>query len=284
MPVPDERVQALIAASRQKREAMEVSHPPTAPPKRTNINTFRRICDYCERYYKMNNGSLAPIPEIAESVGLGAARVSKIMNTTEFHLEMDRRGCRWTDNKRLLYALTPQQQMAVNILTNPTDRRTLEKKLSGIGISYSTYTAWMRQPGFARAVETISEQMLHDNIGNIHTRLVNKADAGDMQAIKLYYGLTGRYSEGQQQMLDFTRAVGLILEVLTRHVHDRDTLQRISGDIDKIMSGGVPRLDGDVPNNYVPSTVIPQPEYEEIEPRLWSPPAVPDIDDLDDLD
>lgn len=281
MPVPNERVEALIRASREKRAAMEGSHPPQTPPKRTSITTFRRICDFCERYYKLNDAALAPIDEIALAIGLSAAKISKVMNTTEFHLEMDRRGCRWTDSKRLLYALTPQQQMAVNILTNPTDRRTLDKKLSGIGISYSTYTAWMRQPGFKNAVEKISEQMLHDNIGNIHTRLVRKADEGDIQAIKLFYGITGRYNEGQQQILDFQRAVGLILEVISREVHDQETMRRISDGVNTVLSGGTPKSLTDVPNNYVPSVVISEPA-ELIEPPIWTPPVAKGVPDLPD--
>lgn len=262
------------------------SGPEIPRPKGVSIRTFRDICNYCERYFKLNNGALAPIREIHISTGLTEGKISKVLNSTEFHVEMDRRGCRWETNK--VYGLTPQQHMAINVLTNPTDRRTLEKKLAGIGLSYNQYTNWMRQPAFAKAVEQIAEQMLHDNIGNIHSRLVNKADGGDMQAIKLYYGLTGRYQEGSQQMLDFARAMGLILEVLTRHIRDQETLKRISADIDKIMAGGVPRNDGEIPANYVESHVVDPQTIVPIEPRTWTPPttpkygSIPSVPDLPD--
>ena len=255
-------------------DLMGLSPAGPRPPKGVSIRTFRGITDYCERYYKTNGGKLAEIREISIATGLTQNKVSRVLNSTEFHIEMDKRGCRWEQPGRLLYSLTPQQNMAINVLTNPTDRRSLESKLKSIGVSYNTYTNWMRQPAFSKAVENIAEQMLHDNIANIHSRLVNKADSGDMQAIKLYYGLTGRYQEGSQQMLDFARAVSLILEVLTRRITDQNTLKLISEDIDKIMSGGVPRDEGEIPANYVESHVVPEP----IEPKPWTP-NVPDLPD-----
>ena len=75
-------------------------------------------------------------------------------------------------------------------------------------------------------------------------------------------------------MLDFARAVSLILEVLTRRITDQNTLKLISEDIDKIMSGGVPRDEGEIPANYVESHVVPEP----IEPKPWTP-TVPDLPD-----
>lgn len=137
--------------------------------------------------------------------------------------------------------LSPEQIFCVAILTNPTNRKPLATKLKTAGVTYATYRAWLKQPLFQQYITKISEDMLGEHVADVHTKVVEKATGGDIQAIKLYYELTGRHDPQRQQMVDLNGVIGLLLEVITRYVPDSVALGRITSDIETILSGGVPK-------------------------------------------
>jgi len=85
--------------------------------------------------------------------------------------------------------------------------------------------------------------------------MVSKAEAGDVAAMKLYYEVSGRHDPNRQQMLDFTRALGLILESLQRHIPDPMVFAKISLDIDKIINGKQLSDVAELPANIDPEII-----------------------------
>jgi hypothetical protein len=176
---------------------------------------------------------------------LDLSRVYKILSSDSFYARLQARGIDWIpgwnpqkhEELRMRERLTPQQAWALQIMTDPTDRRSTSQKLKHIGITYSTWRNWLREPFFSDLVKTTAEQLLGDSLANVHTRLVSKAEAGDVAAMKLYYEVSGRHDPNRQQMLDFTKVLGLILEALQRHIPDPQVLARVALDIDKIVAG-----------------------------------------------
>jgi hypothetical protein len=187
------------------------------------------------------------VADINNALGkqLDLARVYKILSSPSFYARMQARGVDWLPDwnpqkhnaLRDRERLTPQQTWALQIMTDPTDSRSTASKLKHIGITYQTWRNWLREPYFNELVKTTAEQLLGDSLANVHTRLVSKAEAGDVTAMKLYYEVSGRHDPNRQQMLDFTKVLGLILEALQRHIPDPQILARVALDIDKIVAG-----------------------------------------------
>lgn len=198
----------------------------------------------------------------------------KIMGSESFYARMHARGINWISNwtperhelMRSMERLTPQQVYALQIMLDPTDRRSTNAKLRHVGITYAQWRNWLREPFFGDMVKDTAEQMLTDNIANVHTRLAQKADAGDVQAMKLFYEVSGRHDPNRQQMLDFTKILGLFLEVIQRHITEPKTFLAISNDLDDVMAGKelkpLDRLPANIDPDIVDADVLPDDFFE----------------------
>lgn len=197
--------------------------------------TFRKVLTGASAAYMIYK-RVPSVEEIHEYSGCSKKSISMVLATPEFKQTMQQRGYAWDNHK-----LTPEQEFAVGIITDPSRRGDLNSKLKAAGISYSQYRAWMKQPHFSDFISKIGEDMLGENLAIIHTAVVNKAGAGDINAAKLVYELTGRHDPARQQMLDLGNVVGLLLEVITRHVRDVTVLNAITQDVEIVMSGKTPK-------------------------------------------
>lgn len=193
------------------------------------------------------SGTNLTLEKINETFGprIPLNRLYTILGSDTFHARMHARGINWLkdwkperhDLLRTIARLTPQQALAIQIMTDPTDRRSTKAKLDTIGISYNVWRTWQREPFFSDVLKDTAELLLKDNMATIHSRLVQKAEAGDTNAIKLFYEVSGRHDPNRQQMLDFGKVVALILESLQRHVTDANTLLKVTTDLERIMNG-----------------------------------------------
>jgi hypothetical protein len=227
-------------------------------PRGVGAVTYRNIVSAAETAYRLKNPGepLPTVDNIARFTSFSERIIVKVLASIEFRNEMQRRGITWTENARLKYALTPEMTYTIGVITNPTDRRPMAAKLRSAGVSYHIYRNWLRNPHFKEAVTKVAEDMIQDNIATAHSRLVQKVDAGDVQAIRLFYEVSGRHDPARQNNLDTMRLIGLLLEVMSRHITDPNTLNLISNDIDQIISGQVPQSITDVPANYRPSEAL----------------------------
>lgn len=217
---------------------------------------FRRVINAADMAFKTGNGSLPSIAEVARLAGTRANTVTRVVNSQEGKNALLQRGIRWTTNINLIGVLTPEQILAISIITDPTNRKSFSEKLKQAGISYAQYKAWLKNDTFANKVSEIGESLLQDNIATVHARLVDRAAAGDVQSMRLFYEVSGRHDPSQKQMVDVARIVQLVLESITRHVRDQNALAAISTDFDTILSGKTPRPLDTMPANYVPGEVI----------------------------
>lgn len=196
-------------------------------------------------FYWLRYAKSPSIDDILGGVELSPARIRKYTNSDSFHLRLQLRGIPWPDGwldtaeaEVVSAKLTPIQMVALGILSDPTSRGSLKSKLERIGVSYSQYRNWMNNTEFAKAMNQIGEKMVVDNIATVHQSLVGKAQAGDVQAMKLFYEVSGRHDPMRQQSLDLNRIVALLLEVITRNVTDIGTLTRIQDEFDSALSIG----------------------------------------------
>lgn len=209
---------------------------------------------FTESYYQVNKGKL-PTPDDFEflKIHLKKSEIEPLLKSDEFREGLAKRGIFWPKNydgtnARALSVLSPQQQHAVLIVTDPTRNESLRKRLELVGIQYNTWRNWMKQPAFANAVTVLSEDVLTDNVAAVHTSMTAKAMNGDVTAARLVYELSGRHDPGKQQMVDLARIIGLVLESLTRHVTDTAILDKLGRDFDRILAGDVPAIESAKPD------------------------------------
>lgn len=199
-------------------------------------------------------------------------RIQKILDSQALRERLILRGIMWTgvrgESARFQNTLTPQQIMAVQIVTDPTARGNLRDRLQAVGLTYGVYRNWLKtSEPFKEALSKVSEEMVKDNIATVHTSLVKKAETGDTGAMKLFYEVSGRHDPMRQQSLDMERVVGLLLEVITRYVTDIGTLTLINQDFGAILSGGTPAITS-------PDDLEPPVDAEIVaEPEAGNPPV-----------
>ncbi len=220
------------------------------PPGQTEPGTFRNVVAAAYTAY-IAYRRVPSVEDIAEFSEHRASTISRIIATDEFKIAIEARGVRW---QTMLGGISAEQHYAISILFNPTDRRPLAAKLKSAGVTYAKYKAWLKEPTFNNFVQQNAEQMLTDHQADIHTAFLNKAMTGDLPAVKFYYELTGRHSPQANQVIDLQRVVGLLLESVSKHVTDPETLLKITVDF----AGAMPR-GTTVPGSVVTTEPSPKP-------------------------
>jgi hypothetical protein len=201
--------------------------------------------------------------------------IRKILAHRRFRSACLERNIQWPANWNEAYHsgavlrshLRPEQAQVLAIVLEPT-RESFQQKLRKAGINAATWMNWLKEPMFAEAVRVSSENMLQTSQAAVHASVVNGATAGNVASQRLYYELTGRHDPTKQQMLDFTNMVGLLLEVLTRHITDPIILSKVNSDLDRIIGGHNLKEIDVIPANYeVPEQATPPVvKFDTVEP------------------
>lgn len=147
--------------------------------------------------------------------------------------------------------LTSEQLLVAQIVTNPTDRRSLREKLRSAGVTYQQYRNWMQQPRFSQYMNKISEGMLLDHVPDFNNVLVTKALNGDLKALQYINELSGRHDPDAKKAQDLMGVIEKLLDIILRNVTDQDTLSRITQEFSLAMSAsgmGPKAIKGEISN------------------------------------
>ena len=177
--------------------------------------------------------SRIPMPDELKVTGLRIDVIKKIMANEEYKKALLARGVPMD----AMHDLTAEQLLTVQVVTNVTDKRDLKTKLKSVGVTFPQYRAWLKQPRFAGYMNSITEGLLTDHTGDLHTVLMERALRGDLNAIKYAHELSGRHDPNRQKVLDLERIVGSLLDSILRHVTDPDKLRAIEADFRVILAG-----------------------------------------------
>lgn len=205
-------------------------------PKGTSERVFRNVISAAYTAWVGSQGTKLPsvedmhkyYPEVTKR------KIATVIATDEFIEAIRDRGLPWTKGD-FRSGLSPVQQFAISIITNPTDKRGLKAKLATAGVTYTQYRAWLKDPLFSRYMNGITEGMLTEHVGDLHTALMNKALAGDLNAIKYVYELNGRFDPASRQMADVAVLVERIIEIVVRNVTDPVVLGRIQTEMSNVI-------------------------------------------------
>ena len=134
--------------------------------------------------------------------------------------------------------LSLEQLTVANAMLDLRDNRSQKKKLTEYGIATGKWEAWLRDPVFQNYLRTRSEALLGDSLHESHLALVDRVRSGDLGAIKYFNEITGRYVPNATEKADVASIIGLVVEVIQRHVQDQATLKLLADDI-MLIAGGV---------------------------------------------
>lgn len=160
--------------------------------------------------------------------GLTEGAVGKVISSPEFKYALRMRGV--TPDSR---GLTYQQDLAIQVLSDPSDGKNLQQKLKVIGISYSVYRGWMKQPAFKEAMSAFTNDTLFDNTASI-TQLSKLVGQGDLPAIKYFHELNGTYDPNRQQSIDVIALMSKMLEIISKHVKDPAALEGVAKEFQQV--------------------------------------------------
>ena len=134
--------------------------------------------------------------------------------------------------------LTAEQVAAITTIVNFEDRRPRPVKLRELGITPTQWGGWLKQKEFKDFLQQMTATHLQDVLHVANEGLLNAVDRGDVNAIKFYHELTGRYTQESGSMQNLKVVVAKLIESVQRNVKDPDVLRAISADFEIILAGG----------------------------------------------
>lgn len=159
---------------------------------------------------------------IAKKLSIDEILCAKIIDSPEFKHAASVRGMNIGGS-----GLTEEMDYLLLILSDPHDGLTMAQKLRKAGVTNTKYQGFMRQPVFRQQVEALSEQLL----GNKHEALImlsKKVGEGDLNSIKYQLEVNERYNPRKQDGIDSIELLARVVDIVTRNVHDPETLARLS--------------------------------------------------------
>lgn len=154
--------------------------------------------------------------------------------------------------------LAPEELALANSLLDFADNRSFVKKLKDLGMTSTKYQQLLKKPEFASYLRTRSESLLKDALPEAHLALIDNVRRGDLQSIKFFYEISGRFSSNDQGV-NVAELLSRILEIIAKHVQNPEQLRAISNDFAAL----------DKPSNVdiVPGTVLEAPVAGTLETK-----------------
>jgi hypothetical protein len=163
------------------------------------------------------------------------------VNSPSFRTAMDVRGISTksiVSDGPAASALTERQLICANTMLDLRDNRSQKKKLTELGIPTQTYEAWLRDPAYQSYIRTRSELMLPDNQHESHLALLDRVRSGDVNAIKYFNEITGRFTPASAQpQINVGEMLMSVLEILQRHIKDPEVLSGVGEDLMALGAG-----------------------------------------------
>lgn len=169
--------------------------------------------------------------------------------------------------------LTPIQLVAANKIMDLSDTKSDRKKLQDLGVTSLQYTAWMRDPEFRSYLQSRAESLVGDNQHEAMLALMDKVKSRDLNSIKYYHALTGRFVEQKSNDAQGTTQNSLevmvvrIIEIIIDEVDDPELAARIGDRLKALVTGA--QIAGIISSPVGDSVVVPEvAEAREITPAV----------------
>jgi hypothetical protein len=171
---------------------------------------------------------LITVQEIIKSRDWNPLAVAAMLDSEDFKRSVLAAGIPWVGSQD---TLTTEQHYVINIVLDPTNKGSLKNRLDKAGVTYAKWQGWMKQPAFKAAVNRLFADTLENVMPSIQNSLINQAERGNMHAIKFVYELTKRWDPNGNNSQDLVVLIGQVIEIVTKHVTDPDTLVKIGSEL-----------------------------------------------------
>ena len=98
--------------------------------------------------------------------------------------------------KRNSTGLNKKQIKAAEMLSNPDFDGTITRLCECVGVARSTFYHWLEDEVFRDYVDNLIDRYTDSELSRVWKALMRRVDVGDIQAIKLYFELKGKYKQG----------------------------------------------------------------------------------------
>jgi len=198
----------------------------------------RKLMDWIEQYWFMEN----KIPSIESAVEKGIDRdlYETWISSKPFREDLAKRGLPITvSGGDSFVTLTDRQMLAVELITDLIDNRSIKVKLAEAGIESKEWVRWLADPSFASYINSKTEMQLKSHQHEANLALMDKVRESDVSAIKYYNEMMGRFSTSKAAIgsIDPGWLIQHVIEILQEEtkvvlIHDPDLMKRIA---DKLM-------------------------------------------------
>lgn len=194
-----------------------------------------KIVDYIEAFHT-TYGIFPRRADVMVSANIAAApeevspgELDEFFEAEETVLSLESRGIipPWILEKNPT-GLTKEQLAVASSLNSVKDRRSDEKKLRDLGVSHRQFTGWMHSKTFSNYMKASSNLLVANFEHEAHTSLLRSLSAGNVNAMKLYYELTGRYNPAYENGVNVQLLMTRLIEIIQSEVHDAKVLSVIA--------------------------------------------------------
>jgi hypothetical protein len=130
-----------------------------------------------------------------------------------------------------------EQLAAIITVINFEDKRSRLAKFKELGITAAQWQGWLKQESFKTFLQEMSAANLQDAAYVANEALIKAMDRGDVNAIKFYSEITGKYTQQHPQMQNIKIILARVIESIQRHIKDPEVLLAIGRDFEAIMAG-----------------------------------------------
>lgn len=121
--------------------------------------------------------------------------------------------------------------LAVDLLSDVTDKRSKSAKLKAAGISSIRFDKFLDQTKYRDYFLTAMDKVRAKAVVSGDLALIRNVENGDLQSIKYFYELTGKYRGEQETVTNLVLLLSKVMEVLARHV-DPAVLQTVADELE----------------------------------------------------
>lgn len=200
-------------------------------------NDQRDFINFIEEWWYSHNDINSKMPSsqnIRDGLNWNGAKVAKFTKDPEVNKALENRGITLADVTLLL----PEQLAVANAILDFSDQRSQKKKLEELGVTTQRYQGWLKQERFQRYMRQRAEALLGETQHEAHTSLLRNVQRGDLNSIKLYYEMTGRWSSKTVSDLNVEFILIKVVEAVQRHVKDPVAIQAIAGELSSLVGTG----------------------------------------------
>lgn len=189
------------------------------------------VISFYEQHFWEHNAY--PTYELAsERTFINPKRLKTLTTSADFQTALTTRGLPPFFKDTLPELLTPEQVLAVNLILNVYDKRSLQTKLKSISVTTSKWSAWLNDPNFSRHLASQIDKRFNFLEQDAKLALAKNIQDGDLNSIKFYLELTGKFSpQAPAVQVNVNLIVNRILDVLVKYV-PAPTLSQIADELE----------------------------------------------------